>query len=89
MNYRLTVTAPNAMPPLRRAQANGSPMREAGEVYANGRWVECAYFERRRLRAGFSASGPMVVEEATATTFVPPGWDAAVDSRGNLVLTCG
>ena len=89
VNYRLTVTAPNAMPPLRPEQANGSPMREAGEVYANGRWVECAYFERRRLCAGFSASGPMVVEEATATTFVPPGWDAAVDSRGNLVLTCG
>ena len=31
--------------------------------------------------------GPMVVEEATATTFVPPGWRVSVDGWGNLVLT--
>ena len=31
----------------------------------------------------------MVVEEATATTYVPRGWAVAVDGSGNLVLTRG
>ena len=89
VNYRLTVSVPNDAPPLRADRANGSANGEAGAVYTGGRWVECAYFERQRLPVGFSASGPMVVEEATATTFVPPGWTASVDSQGNLVLTSG
>ena len=87
VNYRLIVTAPNEAPPLRPVAANAWPQGEAGRVYTGGRWVECAFFERRRLPAGFSASGPTVVEEATATTFVPPGWRVSVDSLGNLVLT--
>ena len=87
VNYRLIVTAPNEAPPLRPVAANAWPQGEAGRVYTGGRWVECAFFERRRLPAGFSASGPTVVEEATATTFVPPGWRLSVDSLGNLVLT--
>ena len=89
VNYRLTVTAPNKAPPLRPAAANGRPHAQAGEVYTGGRRVECAFFERKRLPVGFTASGPTVVEEATATTFVPPGWQATVDSLGNLALTCG
>ena len=89
VNYRLTVTAPNEGPPLRPGEASGPPVRDAGEVYTGGRWVECAYHERHRLPVAFSASGPMVVEEATATTFVPPGWKASVDGGGNLVLTRG
>ena len=87
VNYRLIVTVPNEAPPLRPVAANAWPQGEAGRVYTGGRWVECAFFERRRLPAGFSASGPTVVEEATATTFVPPGWRLSVDSLGNLVLT--
>ena len=87
VNYRLTVTAPNEAPPLRAGEAGGSPGGEAGEVYTGSRRVECAYYERQRLPVSFSALGPMVVEEATATTFVPPGWRATVDRQGNLVLT--
>ncbi len=88
VNYRLSVTVPNEAPPLRAGEASGAPDGEAGEVYTGGRWVECTFFDRRRLPAAFSESGPMVVEEATATTFVAPGWRATVDSPGNLVLTC-
>ena len=87
VNYRLTVTAPNEAPPLHPGAANGRPHGDAGKVYAGGRWVDCAFFERQRLPAGFSAIGPTVVEEATATTFVPPGWRVSVDDLGNLALT--
>ena len=89
VNYRLTVTAPNEVPPLRPGDATGSPNGEAGEVYTGGRWVECAFFERRHLPLDSCASGPVVVEEATATTYVPQGWGVSVDGSGNLVLTRG
>ena len=87
VNYRLTVTAPNEVPPIRFDAGTESPEVDTGEVYIGARWVECAYCDRQQLPAGHSAAGPMVVEEATATTFVPPGWRVSVDGWGNLVLT--
>jgi N-methylhydantoinase A/oxoprolinase/acetone carboxylase beta subunit len=39
------------------------------------------------LPAGAAASGPLVIEEDTATTVVPPGWGARVDELGNLIVT--
>ena len=32
-------------------------------------------------------SGPLVLEDVTATTFVPAGWTAASDAAGNLILS--
>jgi N-methylhydantoinase A len=32
-------------------------------------------------------SGPAIVDEPTATTFVPPGWTLRVDALGTLLLT--
>ncbi|WP_270934853.1 hydantoinase/oxoprolinase family protein [Falsiroseomonas oryzae] len=31
--------------------------------------------------------GPLLIEDATATIWVPPGWTAAEDAAGNLLLT--
>ncbi len=44
---------------------------------------------RDRLPASFQAEGPVIVEERSATTVVPPGWRVAVDSQGNLLLNAG
>ncbi len=44
-------------------------------------------YDRARLRAGQRFSGLAIVTEYSATTVVPPGWRAAVDVFGNLVLT--
>ncbi len=32
-------------------------------------------------------TGPLIVEEYDATTVVPPGWQAVLDTRGNIVIT--
>jgi N-methylhydantoinase A len=32
-------------------------------------------------------AGPLIVEEYDATTVVPPGWQAVLDKRGNIVMT--
>ena len=42
---------------------------------------------RDRLPEDYRSSGPMVIEEQSATTVVPPGWAVALDELGSLVLT--
>ena len=48
---------------------------------------ETPVFDRARLPAGAQFLGPAVVEEAGATTIVPPGWSAAVLEYGEMLLT--
>ncbi|GMV91148.1 MAG: 5-oxoprolinase [Candidatus Hydrogenedentota bacterium] len=44
-------------------------------------------YERARLEPGMRVTGPALVVEAVSTVVVDPGWTAAVNSRGHLVLT--
>ena len=43
-------------------------------------------YSREQLPAGFEAEGPVIVEEQSATTVVPPGWRAHIDEQANLLL---
>ena len=43
-------------------------------------------FRRDQLPAGAQVAGPLVIEEDTATTVVPPGWGARVDELGNVII---
>jgi N-methylhydantoinase A len=47
---------------------------------------ETAVYERSDLPIGFSAAGPLVIEEPTTTTLVHPGQMLEVDDFGNLVI---
>ena len=47
---------------------------------------ETAVYERDDLPIGFSAPGPLVIEEPTTTTLVHPGQTLEVDDFGNLVI---
>ena len=42
---------------------------------------------RDRLPGTFQCDGPVIIEEQSATTVVPPGWRAFPDTHGNLLLT--
>jgi N-methylhydantoinase A len=46
-------------------------------------------YSREKLLAGNRLEGPAIVEEASATTVVPPGHELTVDELGNLVITTG
>jgi N-methylhydantoinase A/oxoprolinase/acetone carboxylase beta subunit len=46
----------------------------------------CGFHRRETLPPGATISAPAVVEEATATTFIPRGWSGTVDPRGNLSI---
>ncbi|WP_136659482.1 hydantoinase/oxoprolinase family protein [Nitratireductor sp. XY-223] len=56
-------------------------------VYFSGREQETAIIDRAGLVAGSVTSGPAIIEEGTATTLVPPGWQAQVIAGGHLSVT--
>jgi N-methylhydantoinase A len=45
------------------------------------------YFNREALGVGMVITGPAVVSETVATTFIDAGWRAEVDGYGGLLLT--
>lgn len=51
-----------------------------------GRERQAPWYDREKLLPGNRLSGPALVAEPSATTFVPPGAEATVDGFGNLVI---
>jgi N-methylhydantoinase A len=57
------------------------------QIFEDGRWCRGALYDRSLLHAGDRISGPAVIVELSATTYLPSGWTAIVDGFSNLVLT--
>jgi 5-oxoprolinase (ATP-hydrolysing) len=57
------------------------------ESFIKGSWTPLELYQRDKLRAGDEIDGPAIVAEDNATTVVEPGWRAAVNELGHLVLT--
>jgi N-methylhydantoinase A len=64
-----------------------APPEDIRDVVFEGERVPTKIFRRDRLPAGAQVAGPIVIEEDTATTVVPPGWSARVDEFGNVIIT--
>jgi N-methylhydantoinase A len=75
------------------AQSNDVPGTD-GEIAApgerntvfNGVEHKTPVLSRDSLRAGFSSRGPIIIEEHSATTVVPPDWLVKVDAQGNILM---
>jgi len=86
VTLRLGATLPvDMVPKLERETADPRPP-EVAPLFEGGRWIECARVAAEILAPGLRLQGPTVIEGFTATTFVPPGWRAEVDTADNLVL---
>jgi N-methylhydantoinase A len=81
---RASVTRPRRQS-LDREQ--GPPKVDSTRVYIADEWQDVPLYVRERLRAGHLLSGPAVVAEYSATTWIPPVWRAAVLDSGDLLLT--
>jgi N-methylhydantoinase A len=70
------------------------PVRAVGKaarmpVQTSRAVVRAAVVERDGLAPGSRVPGAAVIQELSATTYVPPGWSARVDRLGHLVLRHG
>jgi N-methylhydantoinase A/oxoprolinase/acetone carboxylase beta subunit len=63
-------------------------VRQAYFPEARG-YVDCPIYDRYRLGAGMTLTGPAIVEERESTTVLPPGVTATVDEYANLVAEVG
>ncbi len=90
VNYRVKVverrdgSRPPLTPPLPAADAVAE--LEPGTVTLGGQSENAVFADRASLAPGFTRDGPLVVEEPTATTLVPPGWRLTVLETGDLML---
>lgn len=62
----------------------GNSLLERRQVWF-GEWVECPVYRRDAMPAGFTVTGPGIVEEAGGTSVVPPSWRCEVAADGALV----
>ena len=71
--------------PIRRA----TPQRGARRVLFSEGWLETPILNRESLPVGFHLEGPLIVEEAYATTVVPPGATVEIAPLGLLDIKVG
>lgn len=87
VNYRVRVTqAGDARPRPPLPSATAEPRLDRGRLVLGGRPADAVYAERASLPPGFEIVGPAVIEEATATSVVPPGWRLGVLDDGDLMI---
>ncbi|TRD12798.1 5-oxoprolinase [Erythrobacter insulae] len=55
-------------------------------VFTKGAWHNAPVFEIGQLAHGHRISGPAIITEPTGTIVIEPGWDAAINRHGHLIL---
>lgn len=91
--YQLSLTAIGRLPqvtftPQKPVTTRPSPIGQRLVTMGDaGTMVMTPVYSRERLRSGQRISGPAIIEQADATTVVPPGHVTTVDEWGNLRIT--
>lgn len=70
---------------VRKGNASAAVIKKTS-VHFDGRKLQALLYDRDRLRAGDVFRGPAIVAEYSATTVVPPGCTARVDTYRNIVI---
>jgi N-methylhydantoinase A len=68
-------------------EGDGYPSSKRNVTFARRMVIETPVYERANLPVGWHLVGPAVIEENDSTTLVPPGWEVAVQSGANLLIT--
>jgi N-methylhydantoinase A len=72
--------------PFRAPARKEDPVLGTRRVVFAGRAHETPVLRRERLAPGARHEGPLIVEEESSTTVVPPGSTMRVDDHGNLLI---
>ncbi len=72
-----------------RALEGGDPVIGERSIVFSGAEHKTPVLSRDRFVADFSTTGPVVIEEQSATTVVPPGWAVQLEADGSVILRRG
>jgi N-methylhydantoinase A len=87
VTLRAVVSAPTQIPGVPELPTATAPVAtEPSEVIHEGAALTASRVWRQDLRAGHELAGPAIVQEYSATTWVPPDWKLSVDRTGSLHL---
>jgi N-methylhydantoinase A len=90
VNVRVRMTALASQLSFTRQRSRSGDARQALKhrrgVWQDGNRKKAGVYDRGLLRAGDRFAGPAVINEYSATTFVPPKWRCEVDGFLNLIL---
>ncbi len=90
VTLRVVVTAPSAeLVVATLSEATGAPDARPTRIVFGGERLEAVRVWRRDLLAGHELQGPVIIQEYSGTTWVPPDWTMTVDRWGCLHLTHG
>ena len=56
------------------------------KFYYGGDWHTANIYDRKKLHQGLQVAGPAIIGEMDSTTVVLPGYIAAIDAIGNLLI---
>ena len=77
------------IPPIHLPEApaagDAKPIGER-QIFHEGTYHDVPIYSRRDLGQGTVLTGPVVVEQEDTTIWVLPGWTAAVDPLGNMIV---
>ena len=86
VSFRVGVKAPPPpMPAMGRPRANGAGERRRAVFTERGETLDAGLVTRANLGPA-AAGGPLLIDDGSATVYVPPGWTAKRDPGGNVVL---
>ena len=95
-NWRLLVRVPQPEVKLQQQRPSGdadpkSALKGHRQAYfhGSGGFVDCAVYDRYRLKAGHRIDGPAIVEERESTAVLGPNDVAEVDGFLNLIIDIG
>ncbi len=86
VSIRLTATVPVTAAPFATPPDGRPSERRTRAARFDGVWQETPVHAAVELAAGDGFAGPAIVEFAESTCVVRPGWSAAVDDAGALLL---
>ena len=86
VSFRVGVKAPPPpMPGMRPRKANGGAERGNATLTERGETLDVGLVARADL-GPVAAAGPRLVDDGSATVYIPPGWTAAGDEHDNVIL---
>lgn len=85
-NLRVAALGTLRRPGIPDPAVSARAAQRSRKVWFDGAEHDTAILSRDGIAAGETVEGPAIIEEATATTLLPPGWRAEIIAGGQLLL---